>query len=71
LNQASLKDLLLGQTKINENITKKFSYNDKMIGNINTKLENLSSFVKNQLNFNKMIETEIAQVAAKLPVSDF
>jgi len=59
-NQPSLKDLVLGQAKINENITKKLSYNDKMIENINSKLENLSSSVKNQLRFNKMIETQIA-----------
>ena len=67
-NSPSLKDLILGQAKINENITKKLSYNDKMIENINSKLENLSSSVKNQLSFNKMIETQIAQIAAALQV---
>ena len=41
-----------------------------MIENINSKLENLSSSVKNQLSFNKMIETQIAQIATALPVSD-
>ena len=41
-----------------------------MFENINTKLENLSSSVKNQLSFNKMIETQIAQIAAALPISD-
>ena len=65
-----MKDLVLGQEKINENITKKLMYNDKMIENINSKLENLSSSVKNQLSFNKMIETQIAQIAVTLPVSD-
>ena len=39
-------------------------YNDKMIENIITKLENLSSSIKNQLSFNKMIEIQIAQIAA-------
>ena len=67
-NSPSLKDLILGQAKINENITKKLSYNDKMIENINSKLENVSSSVKNQLSFNKMIETQIAQIAAALQV---
>ena len=43
-------------------------YNDKMIENIITKLENLSSSVKNQLSFNKMIETQIAQIAVALPI---
>ena len=45
-------------------------FNDKMIENINSKLENLSSSVKNQLSFNKMIETQIAQIATALPISD-
>jgi hypothetical protein len=65
-----LKDLVLGQAKINENLTKKLIYNDKMIESINSKLENLSSSVKNQLSFNKMIETQIAQIAATLPIFD-
>jgi hypothetical protein len=52
-----LKDLVFGQAKINENISKKFSYNDKIFENINSKLENLSFSIKNQLSFNKMIET--------------
>ena len=56
-NQPSFKDLVLGQVKINENITKKLMYNDKMLENINSKIETLSSLVKNQLSFNKMIET--------------
>ena len=68
-NQPSLKDLVLGQAKINENIAKKLMYNDKMIENINSRLENLSSSVKNQLSFNKMIETQIAQIAAAIPVN--
>jgi hypothetical protein len=38
---------VLGQTKINENLTKRLSYNDKMLENINTKLKNLSSSVQN------------------------
>ena len=41
-------------------------YNDKMIENINSKLENLSSSMKNHLSFNKMIET---QIAAAIPVN--
>jgi hypothetical protein len=65
-----LKDLVLGQEKINENITKKLMYNDKMIENINPKLEGLSLSIKNQLSFNKMIETQIAKIIVALPVFD-
>ena len=59
---------MLGQVKINENITKKLMYNDKMLDNINPKIESLSSSVKNQLSFNKMIETQISQIAATIPI---
>jgi len=69
-NQPSLRDLVLGQAKINENITKKLMFNDKMFENIHSKLENLSTSVKNQLSFNKMIKTQIAQIAAAIPVNN-
>ena len=52
-----MKDLVLGQAKINKNLTKKLMIKDKMLENINSKIETLSSSVKNQLYFNKMIET--------------
>jgi hypothetical protein len=67
LNQPSFKDLVLGQVKINENITKKLICNNKMLENINSKIESLSS-VKNKLSFNKMIETQISQIAATIPI---
>ena len=40
-----------------------------MFENINSKLEKLSSSVKIQHNFNKMFETQIAQIAAAIPVN--
>jgi hypothetical protein len=62
-----LKDLDLGQAKIHENITKKLSYNEKMFENVNSKLKNVSSSIKNQLSFNKMIET---QIVAAIPINN-
>ena len=44
-------------------------FNDKMIENINSKLENLSSSIKNQLSFNKKVETQIAQIATAIRVN--
>ena len=41
--------------------------NDKTLENLNVKIETLSSMLKNQLSFNKMIETQLAQIAASLP----
>ena len=69
-NQPSFKDLVLGQVKINENIAKKLMSTDKMLKNINSQIETLSSAVKNQLSFNKMVEIQLAQIAAAIPVSD-
>ena len=68
MNQPSFKDLVLGQVKINENI-KNLMYNDKMLENINSKIESLTSSVKNELSFNKMIETQISQITATIPVN--
>jgi len=69
-NQPSLKDLVLGRAKINESLTKKLTYNDKMLESINLKIEDLSSAVKDQLSFNKMIETQLAQIAAAILVNN-
>jgi hypothetical protein len=49
-NQPSLKDLVLGQAMINENLTKKLMFNDEVLENIDSKIEGLSSSVKNQLS---------------------
>jgi len=65
-----LKDLVLSQAKIIENLTKKLMYNDKMLENINTKIKGLTSSVKNQLSFHKMIETQLAQIAAAIPIGN-
>ena len=49
-----MRELVLGQVKINENINKKLLANDKSLESLNVKLEALSSTLKNQLSFNKM-----------------
>jgi hypothetical protein len=38
-----------------------------MLENINAKLDEFSSILKNQLSFNKMIETQLAQIVAAIP----
>jgi hypothetical protein len=47
--------------------TKKLNAHDKMLENINAKLDEFSSILKNQLSFNKMIETQLTQIAAAIP----
>ena len=60
--------MVFGQVKINESLTKKLATNDKILENINSQIESLTSAVKNQLRFNKMIETQLAQIAAAIPI---
>ena len=58
---------MLDQAKINKIINKKLLANDKTLESLNVNLETLSSTLKNKLSFNKMIETQLAQIAASLP----
>jgi hypothetical protein len=59
-NQPSLRDLILRQMKTTENMHKKMMHNDRIFEKFNTKIEFISSFIRNQLSFNIMIETELA-----------
>jgi predicted RNase H-like nuclease (RuvC/YqgF family) len=68
LNQPSLKDLVLGQAKINESLNKKLTTNDKILENINSPIKELAFAIKNQMSFNKMVETQLAQIATTIPV---
>ena len=58
---------MYGQKQINDNISKKFLANDKVLESLASQLEGFSSIIKNQLSFNKMIETQVAQLAASCP----
>ena len=64
-----MRDLVFGQAKINESLNKKLAANDKILESINAKVETLSSMLKNQLSFNEMIETQLAQIADAVPIS--
>ncbi|RCV43211.1 hypothetical protein SETIT_9G277000v2 [Setaria italica] len=66
-NQPSFRDLIFGQAKINEGFTKKLVVNKKILDSLNVKFDGLSSALKNQLSFNKMLETQLAQLAAVVP----
>ena len=65
--QPTLKDLVYGQKQINDNISKKFLANDKILESLAAQLEGINSVIKNQLSFNKIIETQVAQLAASCP----
>jgi len=65
--QPTLKDLVYGQKQINDNISKKFLANDKILESLAGQLYGLNSIIKIQLSFNKMIETQVAQLASSCP----
>jgi hypothetical protein len=69
-NQPSIRDLVFGLAKINENLNKKLAANDKVLENLNSTIESFTTTMKNQLSFNKLIETQLAQLATSLPSSE-
>ena len=44
--------------------------NDKILEYINSQIKGLTSTVKNQMSFNKLVETQLAQIDAAILVSN-
>ena len=53
-----------------EGFSRKVASNDKILENINNRMDSFASTIKNQHSFNKMLESQIAQLAASVPPSD-
>jgi hypothetical protein len=70
LNQPSVKDLFFGQAKINEGFNNKMATYDKALESLNVKIDSVSSALKNQLSFIKMVEAQLAQLAALVPSAE-
>jgi hypothetical protein len=51
-------------------MSNKLSSNDKMLETINNKRESFSSAIKNQHSFNKMLESQISQLASSVPTTN-
>jgi hypothetical protein len=62
-----LKDIVWDQLRINLDVGKKLLANDRILESIDSKMNNFTMTVQKQLNFNKVLETRIAQLAAALP----
>jgi len=65
-----LRDLVYGQAKINESLQKKLATTDKSTETIHAKMYGFSTAIKNQLSLNKMLETQLAQLAAATPAAE-
>ena len=53
-----------------DGLSRKVATNDKILENTNNRKDSFASAIKNQHSFNKMIEPQIAQLAATIPPSD-
>jgi hypothetical protein len=51
-------------------MSRKIASNDKALEAINTRMDSFTSAIKNQLSFNKMMESQISQLAASVPVAE-
>jgi hypothetical protein len=67
--QPTLRELVMQQTRINEDINKRLAVNDNIFKDIYGKLEIFSSVVEKQHKFNKKIEDKLAQLAVALPIA--
>ena len=59
-NQTPLRDLIVGQSKVMEGLSRNVASNHKILENINNRMDSFASAIKNQHSFNKMIESQIA-----------
>jgi len=53
-----------------DNVSKKLASNDKMLENINNRMDNFSTSIKNQISFNKMIESQLNEIATVVPATN-
>jgi len=65
-----LRDLVYDQANINESLQKKLAATNKSMETIHAKMDGFSTAIKNHLSFNKMLETQLAQLAAATPAAE-
>ena len=65
-----MRELISGQAKIIEGLSRKLASNDKILENINNRMDSFSSAIENQHSFHKMIESQIAQLVAAVLLTD-
>jgi hypothetical protein len=62
--------MIVNQNKVIDNMSRKIASNDKVLETINNRMDSFTSAIKNQLSFNKMIESQISQLAASIPMAE-
>jgi hypothetical protein len=61
--------MIVNQNKVIDNMSKKIASNDKVLETINNRMDSFTSTTKNQLSFNKMIESQVSQLANSVPMA--
>ena len=65
-----MRELITDQSKLIERLSRKVATNDKILEKINNIMDSFASTIKNQHSFNKMIESQIAQLTVVVPPSN-
>jgi hypothetical protein len=52
-----------------DSLSKKLASNDKTLETINNRMDNFSTTIKNQLSFNKMLDSQLQQLANVVPAN--
>jgi hypothetical protein len=66
-SEPSLKDIVRGQLRINSEVGRKLLATNRTLESIDSKMNNFTVAVQNQLNINEVLETWIAQLVVALP----
>jgi hypothetical protein len=65
--EPSLRDIVRDRLRLNAEFGKKFLANDEVVESIDSKMNNFTMVVQNELSFKKLLETQITQLASALP----
>jgi hypothetical protein len=65
-SEPCLRDIIRDQVKINDEVGKKIHATEKLLENVNAKMDNFIVATQNQLSFHKILETHIQQISAAI-----
>jgi hypothetical protein len=60
---------VLNQGKLMDSLSKKLASNDKTLETINDRMDSFSTAIKNQLSFNKMLESQLQHLVNIVPTN--
>jgi ribosomal protein L1 len=66
-SEPSLRYIIRDQVRINDEVGKKIHATNKLLENINAKMDRFTVAMQNLLSFNKMLETQIQQISTTIP----